>query len=127
MHHEEESRKEKQESKARKAIEKHKSSHYLLLFLALLGACMMISDTVLTPAISGSPVYLFLFELIDLCSYYNKPYLTRLCNYLCCFIPSVLSAAKGLGRSLGMITKKCEFACIWTPKKKKEIVIFYLY
>ncbi|KAL2515021.1 Potassium transporter 2 [Forsythia ovata] len=48
----EESPKGKLESKARKAIEKHKSSHYLLLFLALLGACMIISDTVLTPAIS---------------------------------------------------------------------------
>lgn len=70
MHREEESPKEKPESKARKAIEKHKSSHYLLLFLALLGACMIISDTVLTPAIS------------------------------------VLSAAKGLGRSLATIPKK---------------------
>lgn len=42
----------KMESKARKAIEKHKSAHYLLLFVALLGACMIISDAVLTPAIS---------------------------------------------------------------------------
>ncbi|GFP98570.1 potassium transporter 2 [Phtheirospermum japonicum] len=42
----------KLENKARRAIEKHKSSHYLLLFLALLGACMILSDAVLTPAIS---------------------------------------------------------------------------
>ncbi|KAL1566458.1 potassium transporter 10-like [Salvia divinorum] len=42
----------KPENKARKAIEKYKSSHYLLLFLALLGACMILSDAVLTPAIS---------------------------------------------------------------------------
>ncbi|KAL3818516.1 hypothetical protein ACJIZ3_004421 [Penstemon smallii] len=40
------------ETKARQALEKHKSTHYLLLFLALLGACMMISDAILTPAIS---------------------------------------------------------------------------
>ncbi|XP_073317664.1 potassium transporter 25-like isoform X1 [Primulina huaijiensis] len=42
----------KLESKARRAIEKHKSTHYLLLFVALLGACMIISDAALTPAIS---------------------------------------------------------------------------
>lgn len=47
----------KPENKARRAIEKHKSSHYLLLFLALLGACMILSDAVLTPAISGSLIY----------------------------------------------------------------------
>lgn len=45
----------KPENKARNAIEKYKSSHYLLLFLALLGACMILSDAVLTPAISGWP------------------------------------------------------------------------
>ncbi|XP_042015632.1 potassium transporter 10-like isoform X2 [Salvia splendens] len=43
---------EKTENKARKAIEKYKSCHYLLLFLALLGACMILSDAVLRPAIS---------------------------------------------------------------------------
>lgn len=42
----------KTENKARKAIEKYKSIHYLLLLLALLGACMILSDAVLTPAIS---------------------------------------------------------------------------
>ncbi|KAL5748711.1 hypothetical protein ACOSQ2_026008 [Xanthoceras sorbifolium] len=42
----------KVESRARRAIQKHKSSHYLMLFLALFGACMMIGDGVLTPAIS---------------------------------------------------------------------------
>ncbi|KAA8541401.1 hypothetical protein F0562_025364 [Nyssa sinensis] len=40
------------ESRARRAIEKHKSSHYLLLFLALFGSCMIIGDGVLTPALS---------------------------------------------------------------------------
>ncbi|CAA0831775.1 Potassium transporter 6 [Striga hermonthica] len=49
---EEGSSKGKLETKARRAIEKHKSSHYLLLVLALLGACMILSDAVLTPAIS---------------------------------------------------------------------------
>lgn len=54
LHHEEDSNsKGKLENKARRVIEKHKSSHYILLFLALLGACMMLSDAVLTPAISG--------------------------------------------------------------------------
>ncbi|RVW52475.1 Potassium transporter 25 [Vitis vinifera] len=44
--------KTKVESRARRAIEKHKSSHYLMLFLALFGSCMVIGDGVLTPAIS---------------------------------------------------------------------------
>ncbi|KAK8569415.1 hypothetical protein V6N13_046472 [Hibiscus sabdariffa] len=42
----------KLESRARRAIANHKSSHYLMLFLALLGSCMIIADAVLTPAIS---------------------------------------------------------------------------
>ncbi|KAJ0048012.1 hypothetical protein Pint_16857 [Pistacia integerrima] len=46
----------KVESRARRAIQKHKSSHYLMLFLALFGSCMMIGDGVLTPAISDVPV-----------------------------------------------------------------------
>ncbi|KAL5545219.1 hypothetical protein UlMin_009003 [Ulmus minor] len=44
--------KTKVESRARRAIEKHKSSHYLMLFLALFGSCMAIGDGVLTPALS---------------------------------------------------------------------------
>ena len=43
----------KVESRARRAIAKHKSSHCLMLFLALFGCCMIIGDAVLTPAISG--------------------------------------------------------------------------
>lgn len=43
----------KVESRARRAIAKHKSSHYLMLFLALFGACMAIGDGILTPALSG--------------------------------------------------------------------------
>lgn len=43
----------KVESRARRAIEKHRSSHYLMLFLALFGSCMIIGDGVLTPALSG--------------------------------------------------------------------------
>lgn len=43
----------KVESRARRAIEKHKSSHYLMLFLALFGSCMTIGVGVLTPALSG--------------------------------------------------------------------------
>ncbi|KAK6249833.1 hypothetical protein SCA6_003838 [Theobroma cacao] len=42
----------KVKSRARRAIAKHKSSHYLMLFLALFGSCMIIGDAVLTPAIS---------------------------------------------------------------------------
>lgn len=44
--------KTKVESRARRAIEKHKFCHYLILFSALFGSCMMIGDAVLTPAIS---------------------------------------------------------------------------
>lgn len=40
--------------RARRALEKHRFSHYLMLFLALFGSCMIINDGVLTPAISGS-------------------------------------------------------------------------
>ncbi|KAL6001312.1 hypothetical protein ACLOJK_007046 [Asimina triloba] len=43
----------KVKSRARRAIEKSKSSHYLMLFLALLGSCMVIANGVLTPSISG--------------------------------------------------------------------------
>lgn len=43
----------KVESRARRAIEKYKSSHYLMLFLALFGSCMTIGVGVLTPALSG--------------------------------------------------------------------------
>ncbi|KAK3034044.1 hypothetical protein RJ639_032966 [Escallonia herrerae] len=44
------------ESMARNAIKKCKASHYLILFLALFGSCMIIADGVLTPAISDVPV-----------------------------------------------------------------------
>ncbi|PQQ15451.1 potassium transporter 2 isoform X2 [Prunus yedoensis var. nudiflora] len=42
----------KVESRTRRAIEKYKSSHYLMLFLALFGSCMTIGVGVLTPALS---------------------------------------------------------------------------
>lgn len=41
----------KEESRARRAIAKHKSSQYLVLFLALFGSCMTIGVGVLTPAL----------------------------------------------------------------------------
>lgn len=44
----------KKESRARRAIKGRKSSHILMLFLALFGACMIIGDGVLTPAVSGN-------------------------------------------------------------------------
>lgn len=37
----------KEESRARRAITKHKSSHYVVLFLALYGSCIIIGDGVL--------------------------------------------------------------------------------
>lgn len=46
----------KVESRAWRAIAKHKSSHYLMLCLALFGSCMTIGEGVLTPALSGSAV-----------------------------------------------------------------------
>ncbi|KAL2342324.1 hypothetical protein Fmac_003609 [Flemingia macrophylla] len=42
----------KTHSRARRAIEKHRICHYLILFLALFGSCMTIGDAVLTPALS---------------------------------------------------------------------------
>jgi KUP system potassium uptake protein/transcriptional repressor NF-X1 len=54
MQHEEESTfRGKVESRARRAIKNHRSSHYLMLFTALFGACMIIGDGVITPSISG--------------------------------------------------------------------------
>jgi len=54
MQHEEESAfRGKVESRARRAIKNHRSSHYLMLFTALFGACMIIGDGVITPSISG--------------------------------------------------------------------------
>ncbi|KAL3570724.1 hypothetical protein D5086_027973 [Populus alba] len=43
----------KVESRARKAIRNHRSGHYLMLFTALFGACMIIGDGVITPSISA--------------------------------------------------------------------------
>lgn len=43
----------KAESRARRAIGRYKSSHYLLLLLALLGSCLIICDGIFTPALSG--------------------------------------------------------------------------
>lgn len=37
-------------------LEKHKKSRTVLLLVVLLGACMVIGDGVITPAISGKPV-----------------------------------------------------------------------
>ncbi|CAK7349524.1 unnamed protein product [Dovyalis caffra] len=42
----------KVESRARRALKKYRSSHYLMLFTALFGACMIIGDGVITPSIS---------------------------------------------------------------------------
>lgn len=54
MHYEvENGRSIKAKSRARKAIENNKTSHYLMLLLALFGSCMIIGDGILTPAISG--------------------------------------------------------------------------
>ncbi|CAH9147152.1 unnamed protein product [Cuscuta epithymum] len=53
MHHvETTSSRIKMRTRARWALEKHKSSHYLLLLLALVGSCLIICDGVLTPSIS---------------------------------------------------------------------------
>ncbi|VFQ67108.1 unnamed protein product [Cuscuta campestris] len=52
MHHKETPFRIKMRTRARWAIEKHKSCHYLLLLLALIGSCSIICDGVLTPSIS---------------------------------------------------------------------------
>lgn len=62
----------KAESRARRAIEKHKSSHYLMLFLALFGSCMIIGVGVLTPALSGLAVLM------------NPPFSLSLSPKFCC-------------------------------------------
>jgi hypothetical protein len=63
MHYEEETpSKIKVESRAWRAIAKHKSSHYLMLCLALFGSCMTIGEGVLTPALSGSALQITFVE-----------------------------------------------------------------
>uniref|UniRef100_A0A7N0V8Y5 Potassium transporter n=1 Tax=Kalanchoe fedtschenkoi TaxID=63787 RepID=A0A7N0V8Y5_KALFE len=42
----------RKESKARRALKRHRGSHFVMLFLALFGACMIIGDGLITPAIS---------------------------------------------------------------------------
>ncbi|XP_031090459.1 potassium transporter 10-like isoform X3 [Ipomoea triloba] len=54
MHHEEIPSKIKMRTRARWAIENHKSCHYFLLLLALVGSCLIICDGVLTPSISAA-------------------------------------------------------------------------
>lgn len=67
MHHDGETlSKVEAESKAKRAFEKHKSIHYLMLFLALFGACMIVADGVLTPAISGIEVVIKFVILLPL-------------------------------------------------------------
>lgn len=56
----------KADSRARRAIEKHKICHYLILFLALFGSCMTIGDAVLTPALSGGLQFQLIFLQVNL-------------------------------------------------------------
>lgn len=52
------------ESRAKRAIERLKSSHYVMLVLALLGSCMTIGVGVLTPALSGLALLINFFSII---------------------------------------------------------------
>lgn len=92
----------KAESRARRTIERHRSSHYLLLCLALFGSCMIIADGVLTPSIS------------------------------------VLSATKGIGRSLSKFSQKiissektrehvCKFATKYLPVSSACAILVALF
>lgn len=66
------------DSKARRAIEKHKSCHYLILFLALFGSCMTIGAAVLTPALSVlSASYGVQRSLSDLAQLFSSSQHTR--------------------------------------------------
>lgn len=59
----------KVESRAKRTIEKHKSSHYVMLVLALLGSCMTIGVGVLTPALSGLALLINFFKLFTASSF----------------------------------------------------------
>jgi len=65
LYEEKSSSKIKADSRARRAIEKHKICHYLILFLALFGSCMTIGDAVLTPALSGIIKFNYLLITIE--------------------------------------------------------------
>lgn len=100
-------RKSKMESRARRAIEKHKSSQYLMLCLALFGACIIINDGVLNHAISGSrefSFYIFSFT-VAVCD--NRLDDITHVSFRSSPVP-VLSASKGVERSLIGISNSCK-------------------
>jgi hypothetical protein len=105
------------DSKARRAIEKHKSGHYLILFLALFGSCMTIGAAVLTPALSGTylPLSSPIYQLIKL---------FLLFIYLIFACLSVLSASYGVQRSLSEMASLCK--CFILTMLSPNLFIVYI-
>lgn len=58
---------DKKSNKMRKCLEHHKTAQKVLLFVVMLGTCMLIGDGILTPAISGK----YLLPLL-LAQYWSK-------------------------------------------------------
>lgn len=54
----------KNSSKLKTLLERHKRLHTALLILVLLGTCMVIGDGLLTPAISGKLFFFLLKEIL---------------------------------------------------------------
>lgn len=108
MHHERGSPlRIKAESRARRAIEKYRSSHYLLLFSALFGACLVIGDAVLTPSISGSRFFIrTIFFSVDKLIGILVIFLLAFSTDIMMMPLPVLSAFAGLQRALSQI--KCK-------------------
>ncbi|GLT55876.1 hypothetical protein SLA2020_289610 [Shorea laevis] len=77
--------KTKLKARVKWGIEKHKHIHYLILFLALFGSCMVIGDAMLTPAISVMSASSGLQRLIESLTCKNIPVPVACAILVCLF------------------------------------------
>jgi len=70
-------------SKVGKWLEYHKYGQQVLLFIVMLGTCMLIGDGVLTPAISGEKLILLSSSSKNCISSVNKIYVFSCLVFLC--------------------------------------------
>lgn len=91
---------QKNSSRVKAVLEKHKVLHTALLILVLLGTCMVIGDGLLTPAISG-----ILFSLFSISNLQLLPPCFLIDDF-CLYI--VFSAVSGLELSMSKEHHQCK-------------------
>lgn len=101
---------EKNTSKVKMMLEKHKALHTSLLIVVLLGTCMVIGDGLLTPAISGKNPF------SSSCFTFTIDYSVQFADLL--FIHVVFSAVSGLEVSMSKKHHQCKFH-FWHPQFSK--------